>query len=74
MCSCMLHHLGRLSSFFLVFVFKTFFNMDHFKVVIEFVTTLLLFCVSVFLAEGCVGSWLPDQALNPHPMHSKLDP
>ena len=66
--------LGRLSSFFLVFVLKIFLTWTFFKVFIEFVTTLLLFCVSGFLAEGCVASWHPDQGLNPHPMHLNLDP
>ena len=32
-----------------------FFNVDFFKVFIEFVTTMLLFCFS-FLATGYVGS------------------
>ena len=66
--------LGHLRSFSLFFVLKIFLMWTIFKVFIEFVTTLLLFCVSVFLAEGCVESWLPDQALNPHPMHWKVDP
>ena len=67
--------LGPLSSFFLVFLFKIFFlTWTIFKVFIEFVPTLLLFHDLVFLAEGRVGSWLPDQGLNPYPMHCKVDP
>ena len=66
--------LGPFVFFLSVFVFKTFLTWTIFKVFIEFFTTLLLFCVSVFLAEGHVGSWPPDQGLNPHPMHWRVDP
>ena len=38
-----------------------------FKVFIEFVPTLLLFHDLVFLAEGRVGPWLPDQGSEPIP-------
>ena len=40
-----------------------------FKVFIEFVTTLLLHNVFVFLAMRHVGSQLPDQGLNLHTLH-----
>ena len=43
-----------------------------FQVFIEFVTILLLFYVLVFLATRHVGSYLPDQELNPHPLHWKV--
>ena len=37
------------------------------EVFIEFVAILLLFLFD-FLAMRHVGSWLPDQILNPHPL------
>ena len=42
-----------------------------FKVLIEFVAVLLLFYVLVFLAVSHVGSELPDQGSNLHPLHGK---
>ena len=42
-----------------------------FKVFIEFVTILLLFYDLVFLAPRHVGSELPGQGLNLHPLHWK---
>ena len=43
-----------------------------FKVFIELVTVLLLFNVLVFLAKSHMGSWLPNQGLNPHPLFWKV--
>ena len=42
-----------------------------FKVFIEFVSILLLFCVLGFLARKHRGSLLPDQQLNLHSLHQK---
>ena len=43
-----------------------------FKVFIQFVTVWLLFqAVGFFLAMKHVGSLLPDQGLNPHPLNWK---
>ena len=44
-----------------------------FKVFIEFVAVLFLFYVLVFLALRPVGSWLPDQGLNPYRLHWKVE-
>ena len=63
--SSKLQHVSGLSSFF-----KDFFWMDHFlKVLIEFVTMLLLLYVLVFLAAGHRGSQLPDQGSNLPSLH-----
>ena len=43
-----------------------------FKVFIEFVTTLLLFYVLVFLAPRHVGSQLTDEGSNLTPLHWKV--
>ena len=43
-----------------------------FKVFIEFAAILFLFYVLVFLAKRPVASQLPDQRLNPHPLHLKV--
>ena len=43
-----------------------------FKVFIELVTVLLLFNVLVFLAKSHMGSWLPNQGSNPHPLFWKV--
>ena len=58
--------------FFLIFLFY----VDHFvKVCIEFVTILLLFMFhfAFFFTTRHVGSYLPDQGLNPHPLHWNLE-
>ena len=39
------------------------------KVFIEGVTILFLFYIWGFLAKRCVGSQLPDQGSNPHPLY-----
>ena len=57
-----------------------FFMWIIFKVFIEFFTALLLFYVFfvvVVVVLFCfamkhVGSWLPNQGLNPHPLHWKM--
>ena len=46
--------------FKLLFSFKIFFNIDPFKIFIEFVTILLLFSVLGFWAPRHVGSYLPN--------------
>ena len=43
-----------------------------FKVFIELVTVLLLFNVLVFLSKSHMGSWLPNQGSNPHPLFWKV--
>ena len=54
------------------FLFKKDFTFDvgHFKVFIEFVTILLLFCVLVFGPEAYEILALPS-GMNPHPLHWK---
>ena len=42
------------------------------KVSTTFITTLLLFLCFRFLASRHVGSYLPDQELNLHPLHWKV--
>ena len=53
-------------------MFFKIFYVDHLKIFIEFVTMLPLFYVLVFLAVRHVGSQLPDQGSNPHPLHWKV--
>ena len=43
-----------------------------FKVLIEFVTILLLFHVLVFVATWYVGSQVPDQGFHRRPLHWKV--
>ena len=50
---------------------KDFFDVDQFKVFVEFVTVLRLFYGLVFLAERHMRSWFPDQELNLRPLHLK---
>ena len=45
-----------------------------FKVFVEFVTILLLFLCFGFLSGRHVGSQLPRQGSNPHPLHWKVKP
>ena len=42
------------------------------KVSTTFITTVLLFLCFRFLAARHVGSYLPDQGLNLHPLHWKV--
>ena len=59
----------HVSIFFKIFCF---FDVDHiFKVFIEFVIILLPSLYFGFLASGHVGSQLPDQGSNLHPLHWK---
>ena len=51
--------------------FKILFDVDYIKVFIEFVTILLLFYVLVFWPQGIWEPQLPNQGLNPHPLHWK---
>ena len=61
-----LQHQMR-SYFFLIF-----FDVDYFlKIFIEFVTTMLLFYVCLFVALRHVGSLLPAEGLSLHPLHWK---
>ena len=62
-----------LTYYFILFL-KTFFFLMWitFKVFIEFVTTLLLFYVLVFLAARPVGSQLTDEGSNLTPLHWKV--
>ena len=51
-------------AFFLLIFYKDCRFGTIYKVFIEFVTTLLLFCVLVFWHQGMWGSKIPDQKLN----------
>ena len=55
-----------LKQFFLKFFF---FNGDHFKTFIEFVTVLLLFYVLVFLGLETRGILAPTLGFKPYPVH-----
>ena len=62
--SCCVTISPNCTFFFKVVFFLFFFDVDHFKNLIEFVTISLLFYVLVFLAMRHVGS-------NPYPPHWK---
>ena len=42
-----------------------------FKVFIEFVAMLVLFCILAFWSQGMWDLSSPNQGLNPHPLHWK---
>ena len=68
---CHLTSIPWLFFFFFQILFyflKKIFDVDHFKVFIEFITILLLLYVLVYLAVSHVGSELLDRGLNPHPL------
>ena len=50
------------------FFYIRFFDVDHFRAFIEFVTMLLLCHVLVFWPRG-VGSYLPYQGSKQYPLH-----
>ena len=65
--------LGQGSSdSWLLFFLDSFLRWIIFKVFIEFVIIFFLFYVLVFLAMSHMGSQLPDQGSNPHPLHWKV--
>ena len=57
--------------FLFFFFFKTYFDVDHFKVFLEFVTILFLGFFFFFLAMRHVGSQLSSQGLNLQPLYWK---
>ena len=61
-----------LLAFFFFFFLDSFLRWIIFKVFIEFVIIFFLFYVLVFLAMSHMGSQLPDQGSNPHPLHWKV--
>ena len=54
------------------FFLDSFLRWIIFKVFIEFVIIFFLFYVLGFLAMSHMGSQLPDQGSNPHPLHWKV--
>ena len=66
---------GNWREVFCCLFFKIFLTWIIFKVFIEFFMVLLpLFYINIymgFMATRHVESWLPNQGLNPHPLHWK---
>ena len=68
---CQYGHNGFLGvMIFFSVLFKIFFYVNHFQSLLS----LLQYCLCfMFLVIGLVGSQLPDQESNPHPLHYKAN-